>query len=616
MTPETKPTERGVPWPPDQVSPGDRILIHEDDGIVAIGRVVVIDPAGKLACQGSTSGALYDLGVRDQYVRLLRPANHVRIPDGTPVRLRLFDPAWATVEHDGTIKAALKAEDAMRYNVRYQVPKGFAALDGYAVALGVHPDDIELRPTGEDEPKPAPDPVEDDPATQLRVIDAALFNAAVPWPSSDSANVAQRVQDLIRAWVDLHAGAPENHLNPHLVNEMSTALRDISRLAVQHGGNEARTVYHQVVEALKLVEKRTANSAGTAGRVALRREVEVLLASYGAPKPEHWGKDRGDVMEWLDHALCIAREDRRERTALARMLTDLGASPAHTMVQMAEFVVAKTRADARANATAVAENAASARIEELTNALSEATEKAHQHELGEQQARETLADTESQHQELFRLLSYTEPAPHGLGLVERLTEVLEVSKEQIRALEGDKSTLLAQVGEAVVAPNIIRDHSLEAMSLLAKVIPGVEGFTLPQKLREVLAYLDDRISSLELAVASNHPMTVVAGPDRVRSVVSRALSDRVGWAVENLNRMLNEDHDAVGGWFLRTLANANLAVVVYDWEGIDPLAEPVEPTIKVESGPQFAKVEEIFASVGEALKPVLDEWRRNFGGKP
>lgn len=566
MTPELKPDERGVPRPPDQVAEGDRVLIHEDDGIVAIGRVIDFD--GVPHCQGATPGALHRIGVRDQYVRLLRPPDDVRIPDGTPVHLRVFDAEWATLECEGTIKAAVQVEGAMRYNVRYQVPKSFANLGGFAVALGVHPDDIELRPTGEDEPKFAPD---DDAETQLRTIDTALFNGGVPLPPSVHHTVAQRVQMLVHLWRELNAPAPDGTLlNPHLVNEQSTALRDISRLAVQHGANEAKTVYRQVVEALQLAKDRTTTSAGTAGRVALRREVEVALGNYGRPKPTHWQNQRGDVMEWLDHALCRAREQERELIGLAGYLCEHGATPSDTIGQMVETVLAKTRAEARANATQAAENAAAARIEK-------AEAKAHQCELDEQQARETLADTEHQHQELFRMLSYAEPYPHGVDLIERLSEVMEAFRARIKALEADKKTLLGQVGEAAAAPDKIREHSLEAMSLLAQRIPGVQGFTLPQKLREVLAFYDNRISELELAVVSRKPKTVIAGADRVRAVVAHALSDRVGWAVENLNKMLNDDHEAVGGWFLRTLANANLAVIVYNWDGLDPTAEPVEP---------------------------------------
>jgi hypothetical protein len=370
-----------------------------------------------------------------------------------------------------------------RYNVRYHVPEGPRQLGGFSTATGAHPEDIELR--------------------------------------------------------EIEADAPAEDPSTHLIDEQSTALRDISRLAVNNGANETRTVYYQVVEALSLTEKQAAASAREHARGQLRREVEVLLTNYGAPRPTHWGAERGDVIEWLNHALCADREGRREATALAGMLTELGASPAHTVIQMAEFVIAKTRA----NATKAAEDAASATIEQ--------------------------------------------------------------SKKRIDALETDKTTLLAQVGEAVAAPDKIREHSLEAMSLLAKVIPGVQGFTLPQKLREVLAYLNDRISSLELAVASAHPVTVVAGPDRVRAVIERAVD---GVPVE-----LIED---LGGWFLRALANANLAVIVYNWDGIDPVAEPVEPTVKPAEPPTLDDVKAAWSELGTYFSSMLDEFRKNLGGKP
>jgi hypothetical protein len=468
MTPETKPDGRGVPRPPDQVSPGDRILIHENDGIVAIGRVIDLD--GVLHCQGSTPGALHRLGIRDQYVRLLRPPNHVRIPDGTPVRLRLFDPEWATVEREGTIKAALKAEDAMRYNVRYQVPKGFANLDGHAVALGVHPDDIELRPTGEDEPKFAPD------AT-----------------------------------------------SPHLVNEMSTALRDVSRLAVRNGANEARTVYHQVVEALSLTEQRVATEAQEIARGKLRHEVEQLLTNYDAPKPDHWGIQRGDVMEWLSRALQIGRGHARERDALAKEMTKLGASPAHSVTQMFEFVIAKTRAEARSNATAHAEQAASAKIRKLEKTI----------------------------------------------------------------------------------------H--DAFQYLNDQIPGIEGLTLDQKLREVVCDLRNKLAFAEL---HRGRQVVIAGVDQVRAVIERAVD---GVPVE-----LVED---LGGWFLRALAAANLAVIRHDWNGLDPTAEPVEPaaepvTPDKPSPPTLDDVKAAwgtvvaeFAKVPEALRQAMaDVERKRPGG--
>lgn len=442
MTPDLKPEQRGVLRPPDQLAEGARVLIHDAAGIVAIGRVIDLD--GILRCQGATAGALHRLGVRDQYVRLLRPPNDVRIPDGTPVWLRMFVPEWATVELEGTIKAAIKAGGVMRYNVAY-----LASDDKRAVAFGVHPDDIELRPADEDEP---------------------------------------------------------DDVNQHLVDEQSTALRDIGWFVADHGAHPAKTVYDQVVQ-------------------------------------------------------VVTRFDE-EAKAAARLLVGNGARPDSTLTQMVREAVASTRAQARANATAHAEQAAAAKIRQLEQRIRELENGA-----GEEQSKE-----------LFRLLSYERPVPHGAGLTERLNEVLKVLHEQIRALEADKSTLLAQVGEAVAAPDVIREQSLEAMSLLASHIPGVQGFTLPQKLREVLADKSNQIAALEMAVAARKPSTVIVGADRVRAVISRALSDRLGWAVENLNRMLNEDHDAVGGWFLRTLANANLAVIVHNWDGLDPVAEPVEPT--------------------------------------
>lgn len=490
MTPETDPLEHGVPIAANQLKVGDRVAVCNRDGsqlgVGTIRRVV-----NELQCvtDSISDPRTFFVDADNRRVRLLRP---VRVMgDGVAVWLRFLDAMGAETWSEGTIIGHNDVGDKPRYNVRYHVPEGPRQLGGFSTATGVHPEDIELRAV-EAEP-PAEDP------------------------------------------------------GPHLVNEMSTALRDVSRLAVRQGANQARAIYDQVVEALSLTEQRATKAAEENVRGRVRREVEVLLTNYGAPKPDHWGAERGDAMEWLDHALSVAREQRREGMALAGILTDLGATPTDHLIRMAEDVIAKTRAEARANATAVAERAAS---------------------------------------------------------------------EKINALEGDKQMLLGQVAEANAAPDKIREHCVEAMSLLAGRIPGIQGFTLPQKLREVLAYYDNRISTLELAVSSPKPLTVIAGPDRVRAVVSRALSDRVGWAVENLNRMLNENHDAVGGWFLRTLANANLAVIVYDWEGLDPTAEPVEPTMKPAAPPTLDDVKAAWGAVVSEIAKVPEVLRDILKDKP
>lgn len=491
---------------------------------------------GALACIAEHSGVTYFLDARDCFVRMLRPRGV--LPDGAAVWFRLVSERGAEQWFKAKITRHYYVGVKPRYNVDYQS----ADFEGaYDEAAAVHAEDIELREAN---------------------------------PHSDTS------------------------INPHLMHEQSTTLREIGELAVRQGANPARAAYDQVVEAFSLTEQRATTAGEEVGRGKLRREIEQLLTNYDAPKPDHWGIQRGDVMEWLSRALQVGRGHARERYALAGELTRLGAPPELSVTQMVEFVIAKTRAEARANATRAAEEAASTVIEDLKR-------RRHEHECGEQQAREALADTERQHQELFRLLSYAEPAPHGVDLVERLSEVMEAFRARIKALAVDNQTLIEQQGDGVPEPDKIREHALEAMSVLAKRIPGIQGFTLPQKLREVLAYYDNRISELELAVVSRSPKTVIAGTDRVRAVVDRAIEN--GPAELTLTRDL-------GGWFLRALANANLAVIVYNWDGIDPVAEPVEPTAAPPAPPTLDDVKAAWgdmvtqiAKVPQVLRDALKD---------
>jgi hypothetical protein len=406
----------------------------QDGETVVAGYVEMRD--GQHACIAEHSGAVYLLDVRDRFVQMVRPRGV--LPDGVAVWYRTLEDTGAERWFKAEVARHFYVGVKPRYNLRYLSPDFEGA---YNDAAGVHPEDIELR---EVNPK------------------------------------------------------PDTSINPHLMHEQSTTLREIGELAIRQGANRARAVYDQVVEALSLTEQRGAAEAQEIARGKFRHEVEQLLNNFNAPKPDHWGVGRGDAMEWLAHALMIARGDRRERTALAAEMTKIGASPAHSVTQMFEFVIAKTRAEARSNATAHAEQAAEAKIRQLEQKLNE-------------------------------------------------------------------------------PPSVLQEHTLEAMSLLAQRIPGVQGFTLPQKLREVLAEYDNRISGMELALASRKPTTVIVGADRVRAVIERELDGR-GPAELMLMRDL-------GGWFLRTLANANLAVVVYNWDGIDPVAEPAEETVKTAPAP-------------------------------
>lgn len=502
-----------------------------DGDMVVTGYVELRD--GEHACIAEHSGVTYFLNGHDRFVQMLRPRGV--LPDGVAVWYRVLSERGAEKWFKAEVTHHFYAGIKPRYNLRYTSPDFEGAYDE---AAGVHPEDIELR---EATPK------------------------------------------------------PDTSINPHLMHEQSTTLREIGELAVRQGANQARAVYDQVIEALSLTEQRATKAGEETGRVKLLREVEQLLTNYDAPKPDHWGVGRGDVMEWLSRALQVGRGHDRERYALAGELTRLGAPPSLAVTQMVEFVIAKTRADARANATKAAEEAASAKIDQLS---------------------EGAAETERKVAEVFRLLSYAEPRPSGAGLVERVGEVLEAFRAKIKALEADKTTLLGQVGSATAAPDKIREQSLEAMSLLAQRIPGIQGFTLPQKLREVLAHYDNQITEMALVVASGQPATVIAGADRVRAVIERALStpgrpDPAG----DLMNLIIADRSAVGGWFLRVLANANLAVVFHNWDGIDPTAEPVEPTVKPAGPPTIDDVKQAWGTVmtelgkvPEALRKALDGW--------
>jgi hypothetical protein len=454
---------------------------------------------------------------------------------------------------DAVIKGRINVEGTPRYGARYYLDDGPRNLAGWYTAVGVHPQDIELR-----EVEPTPDPEESplsDAAEQAAISAAEMQVAAIldtltksgiPRPHKgatpaewighlvrmfeDQSNAVTQVRAALLPVVDdgsmtidsVAREAAERYqaqrhaANPHLVNAQSTALREVQELAVKCGGDERLETIGLLRSAFGATEKRGYD----VGRNQTLQDVHRLLLRYAVPMRRVVPVE--NVLDLLEKALRERDERVREVTDLARRLTGLGAPPTDTVDSMITFVIAQARAEARSNATAHAEQAASAKIRKLEKTI----------------------------------------------------------------------------------------H--DAFQYLNDQIPGIEGLTLDQKLREVVCDLRNKLAFAEL---HRGRLVVIAGVDQVRAVVQRAIED----GPVELD-LIND----LGGWFLRALAAANLAVIRHDWDGVDPTAEPVEPTIKVEQAnlggrtgkaapPVFAEVEKIFAEAREVLKPALDEWARLWG---
>jgi len=597
-----EPRERGIPTEARYLSDGDRVLLFQDDELIVEGtashtggtvRVVEDDGSWTIIDRAAP-------GTR-RHVRLLRST--APIAEDAPVRLRRLDTLGNSEWLDGTIEGRGTVDGKPRYAVRYHAENGPTRLAGWYTAIGVHPDDLELREETAENVEQVAAAIT--PEMEMEAIRAALDGFGIPGPHQSNPSVPERIAHLIRLFVDqsdtvtktraallpivddgsmtldsiariaARRYAEQRDANrqtsPHLARMQSTALGEVQQLAIARGGDSRLETIAMLRHAFEVTEERGANR--------VREEVNNLLGRYDMPRPRNIIP--AEPMDWLDHALKRAQERDEEVTQLAGHLVTLGATPSDHIGAMVETALGQARVTARSTATAHAEQAAAAKITQLTTAF---------------------AEVERKTENAFRLLSQCQPHPSGKPLDERITEVIDAFQRRILTLEGDLHDARTDRNEF---EKIIHD----AFVLLERHIKGSGDVTLDQKLREVLANKDNQIAQFK--IRTRRDGVTIVGVDRVRAVVDRE--------VERGGLLRTGEGDDLGGWFLRTLSKANLAIIVHDWNGFDPVAEPVEGfklgNDAPKPGPQFATVEKIFADVATALKPVLDDLR-NLGGKP
>ena len=193
-------TERGAPIEAAYLSDGDRVLLFDDDELIAEGRVSLRPTVRVTDDEGTWFSVDRPKPGARRHLRLLRSTSPFR--EGTPVWLRHLDDDGASTWLEGTVKGRIDVEGTPRYSVRYHVDDGPMQLAGWSTARGVHPTDLQLR-EAEDDKAPSEQPAKAAvPELQLAAILAALGKADIPRPHRGKPMAAEWVGHLIKLFAD------------------------------------------------------------------------------------------------------------------------------------------------------------------------------------------------------------------------------------------------------------------------------------------------------------------------------------------------------------------------------------------------------------------------------